>query len=86
MVDTVDSKSTASKACGFESHLPYQLLKRMVSFFYLCGHGGTGRRVRLRGVWIIRVSSILIGHTIFIELTPPFIGTYSLQINELNTY
>ncbi len=27
MVDTVDSKSTASKACGFESHLPYQFLK-----------------------------------------------------------
>ena len=25
MVDTVDSKSTALSACGFESHLPYHL-------------------------------------------------------------
>ena len=29
----------------------------------MCGHGGIGRRVRLRGVWDDRVSSSLTGRT-----------------------
>ncbi len=30
MVDIVDSKSTALKACGFESHLPYHLKRTQI--------------------------------------------------------
>lgn len=39
MVDIVDSKSTALKACGFDSHLPYHFKRTQVIqcdylFFY----------------------------------------------------
>lgn len=40
MVDIVDSKSTALKACGFDSHLPYHikrigLISLSICFFFI---------------------------------------------------
>ncbi len=37
--------------------------KNLVKIYRLCEGGGTGRRVRLRGVWLIRVGSSPILHT-----------------------
>ncbi len=39
MVDIVDSKSTALKACGFESHLPYHKLLEISRYFAILRDG-----------------------------------------------
>lgn len=36
MVDIVDSKSTALKACGFDSHLPYHQTKITSFIGHIC--------------------------------------------------
>ena len=55
LADAHDSGS-CWRQYGFKSLLSHQ-------YTIACGRGGIGRRVRLRGVWLTRVSSSLIDHT-----------------------
>ena len=46
---------------SYWGYLTYIALNTIL--FLLCGYGETGRRVRLRGVWLVLVSSSLTSHT-----------------------
>ena len=52
----------------------------------MCGHGGIGRRVRLRGVWDDRVSSSLTGRTKDKQKLVFFLRQWTLCVENTRTY